>query len=124
MPNGEFVDNHQTLTGSGIDGRLYKQQAGTGGRSSASMACGMGEEWTPEKATCWDWTNKEPQGCPRVGHSWPRQGSGINWISVWNEAGCAPGGVLEDVFPMGETVRNVGSFGGYGGWYCFAVMNP
>ena len=126
-PHGEWVDNHQTLTGSGIDGRLYKQTAGGGGRGGlggGSTACGDGEEWTVEKATCWDWTSKEEQGCPRVGHSWPRQGSGINWISVWNEAGCAPGGVLEDVFPMGETVRNVGSFGGYGGWYCFAVMNP
>jgi hypothetical protein len=124
-PHGEWVDNHQTLTGSGIDGRLYKQEAGGGGRGGfGSTACGDGEEWTAEKATCWDWTSKEEAGCPRVGHSWPRQGSGINWISVWNEAGCAAGGVLEDVFPMGETVRNVGSFGGYGGWYCFAVTTP
>jgi hypothetical protein len=137
MPNGEFVDNHQTLTGSGTDGRLYKQdttpsgsggRSGTGGRSggtsSASTACGMGEEWTPEKATCWDWTNKEPQGCPRVGHSWPRQGSGINWISVWNEGGCKPGGRLVDEFPIDDGTRRVGTAGGYGGWYCFAVMNP
>jgi hypothetical protein len=126
MPNGEFVDNHQTLTGSGIDGRLYKQDAmtGGGGRGGGSTACGMGEEWTPEKATCWDWTNKEPQGCPRVGHSWPRQGSGINWISVWNEGGCKPGGRLVDEFPIDDGTRRVGTAGGYGGWYCFAVMNP
>lgn len=132
-PNGEFVDNHQTLTGSGIDGRLYKQESMTGsgggggrggGRSMGSTACGMGEEWTPEKATCWDWTSKEPEGCPRVGHSWPRQGSGINWISVWNEGGCKPGGRLVDEFPIDDGSRRVGTAGGYGGWYCFAVMNP
>jgi hypothetical protein len=75
--------------------------------------------WTPEKATCWDWTRSDTEGCPRVGHSWPRQGSGIHWISVWNEGGCAPGVVLDDfTMPDGMTV---GSFGGYGGWYCFAM---
>jgi len=125
-PHGEFVDNHQILTGTGTNGRLYTQDpmAGAGGRSGGQAACGDGEEWTPEKATCWDWTSKEEQGCPRVGHSWPRQGSGINWISVWNEGGCAPGGRLVDEFPIRDGTRRVGVSGGYGGWYCFAVMNP
>lgn len=114
------VDNHQTLTGSGLDGKLYNQSGG--GRGGG--ACGPnGEQWTPEKATCWDWTRAEPEGCPRVGHSWPRQGSGINWISIGNEGGCAPGGTLADRGGL-DGSRRVGSAGGYGGFYCFAVTSP
>jgi hypothetical protein len=117
------VDNHEILTGSGTDGRLYNQSGG-GGFDMVST-CGDDEEWTAEKATCWDWTSSEPQGCPRVGHSWPAQ-SGENWISVWNEGGCAPGGVLSFSIPGDpaggpDGTRRVGSAGGYGGWYCFAV---
>ncbi|HET9953409.1 MAG TPA: hypothetical protein VFQ61_02835 [Polyangiaceae bacterium] len=116
------VDNHETLTGTGIDGKLYNQDpSGTG-----SMACGpdVGASgqgtWSAERATCWDWTRATEEGCPRVGHSWPRQLSGTNWMSVWNENGCAPGGTLTDTgAPMG---RKVGAYGGYGGYYCFAVI--
>jgi hypothetical protein len=112
------VDNHQTLTGTGIDGRVYTQSEDMGG-GFGGTACPGG--WTVEKATCWDWTSSEPEGCPRVGHSWPREGSGINWLSVWNEGGCAAGVVLEELGgPNGDPT--VGSAGGYGGYYCFAVM--
>lgn len=111
------VDNHQTLTGSGLDGRLYNPDGGGG----LFNACGPSNEpWTPEKATCWDWTSAEPAGCPRVGHSWPRRGSGIHWISVGNEGGCAPGAELEERGGLDGT-RRVGSAGGYGGFYCFAL---
>jgi hypothetical protein len=116
------VDNHQTLTGSGIDGKLYTQSdggggAGSGGGFGSMTSCDGG--WTPERATCWNWTSTDPEGCPRVGHSWPRQGSGINWISVWNENGCAPGATLDDFTQPDDS--SVGSFGGYGGFYCFAI---
>jgi hypothetical protein len=120
-PDGTgLVDNHEILTGTGVNGRLYTQ-SGTSG--FGATACGNGEQWTAAKATCSDWTSSEPQGCPRVGHSWPREGSGINWISCWNEGGCAPGGVLTDTINGGglDGTRRVGSAGGYGGWYCFAV---
>jgi hypothetical protein len=41
-------------------------------------------------------------------------------MSVWNEGGCAPGVVLQDIGgPNGDPT--VGSAGGYGGFYCFAV---
>jgi hypothetical protein len=118
-PNGTGnVDNHETLTGTGPDGKVYAQGASTGMRGGAT-SCGGETEWTAEKATCWDWTSDAPMGCPRVGHSWPARGSGVNWISVWNEGGCAPGGNLNAGGLDGS--RKVGSAGGYGGFYCFAV---
>lgn len=111
-PDGEHVDNHQFLTGTGLDGRVYAINNGAG------SICA--DEFSVAAATCNDWTTSEEVGCPRVGHSWPRAISGINWISVWNEGGCAPGGVLtDDGGPDGT--RRVGSAGGYGGFYCFAV---
>jgi hypothetical protein len=117
-PNGSEVDNHQTLTGTGLDGRLYTQDSG-GGMGFGGTAC-MDGDWTPEKATCWDWTTSDPVGCPRAGHSWPREISGVNWISVWNEGGCAPGGTIEETGGPDGT-PTVGSAGGYGGYYCFAM---
>jgi hypothetical protein len=123
-PNGSQVDNHEILTGTGTDGKVYTQSAsgGGGGFNFGSTSCGpTGQEtWTVEAATCWGWTSKEAKGCPRVGHSWPREGSGIGWISVWNESGCAPGGTLTETM-TNDGRRVVGSYGGYGGFYCFAV---
>ena len=121
FPNSDTqaVDNHQTLTGSGSDGRLYEQASGGSGGGSPTQ-CPDG--WTKEKATCWDWTSKEPEGCPRVGHSWPSNFSGRNWISVWNEGGCAPGtNLIQTGGLTGEAT--VGSGGGYGGFYCFALAD-
>lgn len=116
------VDNHEILTGSGLDGRLYTQDSEPG-QDRSMTSCGGEDEWTPEKATCWNWTNNQAMGCPRVGHSWPRQGSGLHWISVWNEAGCLPGGDTSETGAIGlDGTRRVGSAGGYGGFYCFAVM--
>jgi len=123
FPNSdsEAVDNHQTLTGTGLDGRLYTQDTpdgGAGGGGGGSTGCRDG--WTPEKATCWDWTNKTTDGCPRVGHSWPSEFSGVSWISVWNESGCAPGVTLVQG-GLAKDDYSVGSYGGYGGFYCFGV---
>lgn len=127
------VDNHEILTGTGTDGKVYTQSASSGGGGlpggipgfATSTSCGPNNEetWDVDRATCWGWTTNEEKGCPRVGHSWPRQGSGVGWISVWNEGGCAPGGVLTDDVAMGglDGTRRVGSAGGYGGFYCFAV---
>ncbi len=114
-PDGTHVDNHQFLTGSNLEGRLFDVNTGAG--------TGCLDTWSVAAATCNDWTTSEPVGCPRVGHSWPREFSGINWISVWNEGGCSPGGVLVDGNNGGgpDGTRRVGSAGGYGGFYCFAV---
>ena len=96
------VDNHDMLTGTNTAGRL----------DSANR-------------TCLDWTakagNKPVEGQPRVGHSWPRQGSGVNWMSALIESGCAPGINLIETGGPNPNSNTVGSGGGYGGFYCFAL---
>ena len=160
-PDGKAVDNHDTLTGSDAQGRIYKV-----------------DDLGP---TCHDWTSSVgTDGRPRVGHSWPRSvggggafladggspdlsafcgdggvfsafcvdgglpdlsaffgdggspafgGGGLNtagfsgahWISALDEAGCAPGASLIEMGPPNPNKPTVGSGGGYGGFYCFAL---
>lgn len=121
-PNSDGVEetNHQVLTGSGTGGRLYAQSDSV----TPDTQCANGENggWSSLAATCWDWTTSEPQGCPRVGHSWGNEGDGVNWISAWNEGGCAPGANLEQGGSLsGEAT--VGSGGGYGAFFCFATTS-
>jgi len=91
-------DNHAVLTGTGPDGMLY-----TGAAAAAASACN-------------DWTSKEASGRPWCGHSWPREGSGTNWISSSAVGGCAP--------CVGTGTACVGSTGGYGAFYCFVTNQP
>jgi hypothetical protein len=50
-----------------------------------------------------------------------------SWMSALDEAGCAPGyNLAESVngvpsVPGGDGTLTVGSGGGYGGFYCFAL---
>lgn len=126
------VDNHDMLTGSDDEGKLYSSTA-----------------------TCSDWTSTATTGSkPRVGHSWPTSanmcstastlggaggasgaggsgggfpggggpgmGSMCNWMSALDESGCAPGvNLIQNGGPGND--GTVGSGGGYGGWYCFAL---
>jgi hypothetical protein len=91
-------DNHQVLTGTNEMGMLKSMDPGS---------------------TCNDWTSSKPEGKPWCGHSWPRQGSGVDWMSSAADSGCAPCvSVVEMGGPMGACV---GSAGGYGGFYCFAL---
>ena len=105
------VDNHDILTGSSATGTLY------------------GTDWS---STCHDWTSSTgADGRPRVGHSWPRMGGSgprgpsgggaENWMSALDEAGCAPGASLIEMGPPNPDIPTVGSGGGYGGIYCFAL---
>lgn len=92
-------NNHAILTGTGTDGMLY---------TTVMPAT---------ESTCNDWTSKEPTGSPRCGHSWPRAGSGTNWMSSSAVDGCAP-----CTGPGGAAGPHcVGITGGYGAFYCFAV---
>lgn len=112
------VDNHDILTGTNDKGMLYKNDV---------------------KVTCNDWTKSEGDSAdaPRVGHSWPRSGpgggggrpggggggsfSGENWMSALDEAGCGAGVSVIEMGPPMESIPTVGSGGGYGGIYCFAL---
>jgi hypothetical protein len=105
-PTMAAVDNHDTLTGSTTTGTLYGKTA-----------------------TCLDWTSAvgdlNTEGKPRVGHSWPRSGGGMgdsnNWMSALTESGCKAGAnLLEQGGPLQGAVT-VGSGGGYGGFFCFAL---
>jgi len=99
-------DNHDTLTGSGSDGKLYA----SGGSGNP---------------TCSGWTTAVGSaGRPRVGHSWPRgsTGSAAHWMSSLDEAGCAPGVNLVETGGPNPNDPTVGSGGGYGGFYCFAEV--
>lgn len=108
------VDNHDMLTGSNAQGRLYSSTA-----------------------TCKDWTsalgNRTTEGAPRVGHSWPRSGGPgpgggpggdnmANWMSALDEAGCKAGINLLETGGPKPSDGTVGSGGGYGGFYCFALV--
>jgi hypothetical protein len=97
-PSGEAEDNHHMLTGSDEQGRLD-------GATS----------------TCDDWTSTEQAaGRPRFGYSWPAPGR-THWLSGEYEAGCGAGVVLEAIGPTDPSNPIVGSGGGYGGFYCFAL---
>jgi hypothetical protein len=95
------VDNHDMITGSNSSGTLYSATA-----------------------TCQDWTTSvfSGNGQPRVGHSWPRGTTGAmaNWMSSLDESGCAAGVNLIETGGPGRDGA-IGSGGGYGGWYCFAL---
>jgi hypothetical protein len=110
-PNEDEVDNHHVLTGSDEQGNLLSMNMGT---------------------TCNDWTSAEgATGRPRVGLSWPRNigggpggmgAAGSHWISSLDEAGCAPGYTLDQVGGPDLSNPTVGSGGGYGAIYCFALQ--
>jgi hypothetical protein len=109
-PTQPSVDNHDTLTGSTTSGL----------------------RWTDPQivsSNCRSWTSASPNpavaGRPRVGHSWPRGsvGAAADWINSIDESGCAPGVNLIETGPPDPDAGTVGSGGGYGGFYCFAV-NP
>ena len=49
-------------------------------------------------------------------------GSGNNWMSALDEAGCAPGAFVVEAGPPGANgTKTVGDGGGYGAIYCFAL---
>lgn len=113
-------DNHHILTGSDAQGYLFDSNPLT---------------------TCQDWTSSVgTDGRPRVGMSWPRSMGGspgggffprggggpgdessTHWISSFNEAGCAALiNIIQDG-PGDSSTVGVGTGGGYGGIYCFAL---
>jgi hypothetical protein len=130
-PDGMQVDNHDILTGTNTLGQVFNMDW--------KYTC---HDWTSAIGA---------DGTPRVGHSWPRMGgmgrggrgaagggaaggggggssggaaimnSMANWMSSLNEAGCAPGASLVEMGGPDPDIPTVGSGGGYGGIYCFAL---
>lgn len=110
-PNAPEDDNHHTLTGSKPDGTLFTDEG--------------------NMATCLDWTSKARDntytatgtGRPRIGFSWST-GNRTNWISGQTEGGCGAGVTGVGSENGGSDPKNpiVGSGGGYGGIYCFALV--
>jgi hypothetical protein len=114
IAGGGRLDNHDTLTGSNLTGRLFDD--GEGGRV----------------ATCADWTSRLIRGEPGnimanggqvpVGHSWPRSNlQGRHWISEHTVNGCERGGRTDGGTAAPQNDFRVGGAGGYGGFYCFAL---
>jgi hypothetical protein len=105
-PDGTAVDNHHFMTGSTATGTLHTAGA---------------------TATCQDWTTTVGSaGRPRCGFSWPRsaggtQPNGAHWISGIDEAGCAAAISITGTGGAPPGATGVGSGGGYGGIYCFAL---
>jgi len=104
------VDNHHVLTGSNGMGQLYANNPAV---------------------TCSDWTKsaRDTADAPRVGLSWPRRGGGggggagsQHWLSAMDESGCAPEVGIIEMGPPNQANPTVGSGGGYGAIYCFALM--
>lgn len=122
------VDNHLTITGSGTDGKLYKPNSGGGWGGGGFGGGGMGGGGfgnCVEDVTCSDWTSTSASSTPRAGFSWPQTFGGVsNWISGWCLPGCEAGIDLDESTLAGiPGVKTIGSGGGYGGFYCFA-LNP
>ena len=118
---GDCPDNHQVLTGTNCLGDLYTGGGSIGGQNEITSDC---SKFTPPATpvinpeyTCNDWTSKAPAGKPWCGHSWPRQGSGLSWMSAARDGGCAPCARLIEMGGVNDAC--VGSAGGYGGFYCF-----
>jgi hypothetical protein len=109
-------DNHQVLTGTNCAGQLYTG-GGQGGGVMSTCKNVTPAAGTPNlDFTCNDWTSKAAAGSPWCGHSWPRQGSGLSWMSSALDGGCAPCVRIEE--NGGPNEDCVGSAGGYGGFYC------
>jgi hypothetical protein len=97
-PQAGEIDNHHVLTGSNADGVLYGPTA-----------------------TCESWTSTaQSSGRPRIGFSWPAGGR-QHWISGQDEGGCGAGVDLDGGGGSDPSNPIVGSGGGYGGIYCFAL---
>jgi hypothetical protein len=94
-------DDHDTLTGSSTQGRLYSTTLGS---------------------TCNDWTSAVGStGRPMAGHHWPG-GPSQNWIQGHTVPGCAAAvNTSNSQQTCASGVAGVGCSGGYGAIYCFAL---
>jgi hypothetical protein len=96
-PTSQPNDTHDVITGTNRQGRV----------------AGMNRN-----NTCQDWTSTTGGGSIQLGHSWPAS-SGQSWVTVHTTRSCAAGVNLVQNGPGPGT--HIGSGGGWGGIYCFAL---
>jgi hypothetical protein len=130
------VDNHDMLTGTNASGRLFSTDWSSTCHDWTSI---VGTDGTPHCGHPWptgaggggiggrdggiiipppgrDGGGGFPPGFDAGGF-----GDLANWMSALDEAGCAPGVSIVEMGPPNPANRTVGSGGGYGGFYCFAL---
>lgn len=108
------IDNHDTLTGSGPNGRLFDDEA-----DGRVATC---ENWTSSTLRGEQGNGFGGGGQVPVGHSWPRSNNnGRQWIQDHTVNGCEPGANVEGGGGAEEGDFRVGAGGGFGGIYCFAL---
>jgi hypothetical protein len=135
-PDGELVDNHDILTGSDAVGRLYKPDWSV---TCHDWTSSVGSDGRPRVGHSWprsfgDFSGFADAGFPGFGgdggFTFPGFGDGgfdrssfdpASWVSSLDEAGCAAGANLIEMGPPNPDDPKVGSGGGYGGIYCFAL---
>jgi hypothetical protein len=138
------VDNHDFLTGTDAMGQLFADDPRvtcndwTKSEPDANDAPRVGHSWPrmgggPGFGAGGAGGFPPPNfgdGGPGFGGPPPNFGDGgpgmgefdpANWMSSLNEAGCGPGVHLVEMGPPREETPTVGSGGGYGGIYCFAL---
>lgn len=146
-PNQGAVDNHDFLTGTNTDGMLFGPTAtckdwtgGTGDSSEGRPR--VGHSWPRfDMGMMMDggFPPPPPDGGfppppdggfpppPDGGFPFPPDGgiggfgSGAHWMSSLDESGCAPGVNIVEMGGPDPNSNTVGSGGGYGGIYCFAL---
>lgn len=101
------IDNHDTITGSTATGEY-----------AGSSTCEDYTSTTSPPAEGGAGGRNAGRRGPVVGHSWPAQ-SGQSWIQSHNAPGCMPSVGIGQM--SGGGGDGVGSLGGYGGIYCFAL---
>ncbi|WP_437982385.1 hypothetical protein [Sorangium sp. So ce117] len=131
-PSQPEVDNHDMLTGTNDKGQLYSATATCKDWTAKS---GDTSEGRPRVGHSWPRNfggGGFPTGGGSTGAGFPTGGGSTgagpggninmaNWMSSLDESGCAPGiNLLEQGGPLPGAVT-VGSGGGYGGFYCFAL---
>ena len=139
------VDNHDMLTGTNASGRLFSadwgstchdwtSSVGTDGRPRCGHTWPTGAGGGgpggrdggiiiggPDGGSLPPWFDGGRGGFPPGLDGGGGFGDLANWMSALDEAGCAPGVHLIETGPPNPSNPTVGSGGGYGGFYCFAL---
>ena len=139
------VDNHDMLTGTDTTGHLFSMDWAW---TCHDWASSVGTDGRPRCGHTWPTGSggggiggrdggpggrdggiviigRDGGGFPPWGDGGGGPGGGVgdlaNWMSALDEAGCAPGVHLIETGPPNPSNPTVGSGGGYGGFYCFAL---